>query len=100
MERIHRRTRQSMHDIHNLKKLLVCAKRNQLDALQHHQAMWTSFCGGTLKTKSMYHLFLMIWVISRDVSDPPSTPSTRAWEELEYRIDVCRVTRVGHIAHL
>ncbi|PSN49747.1 hypothetical protein C0J52_08475 [Blattella germanica] len=96
MERIHRQTRQSMHVIHNLKKLLVCAKRNQLGALQHHRAMWTSFCGDTLKTKSMYHLFLMIWVTSRDVS----TPSTRAWEELEYRIDVCHVTRGGHIEHL
>ncbi|PSN43863.1 hypothetical protein C0J52_25859 [Blattella germanica] len=60
MKRIHRQTRQSMYGIHNLKKLLACAKINQLGALQHHQAMWTSFCGGTLKTKSMYHLFLMI----------------------------------------
>ena len=26
--------------------------------------------------------------------------STRVWEELEYRIDVCRVTRGAHIEHL
>jgi hypothetical protein len=25
---------------------------------------------------------------------------TRAWQELEYRIDVCRVTRGAHIEHL
>jgi len=25
---------------------------------------------------------------------------TRAWQELEYRIDVCRVTRSAHIKHL
>jgi hypothetical protein len=25
---------------------------------------------------------------------------TRAWQELEYRIDVCRVTRGVHIEHL
>ncbi|PSN34311.1 hypothetical protein C0J52_24860 [Blattella germanica] len=30
-----------MHGIHNLKKLLACAKRNQLGTLQHHQAMWS-----------------------------------------------------------
>jgi hypothetical protein len=26
--------------------------------------------------------------------------STRVWQELEYRIDVCRVTRGAHIEHL
>ncbi|PSN56099.1 hypothetical protein C0J52_05899 [Blattella germanica] len=41
MERIHRQTRQSMHGIHNLKKLLACAKRIQLGALQHHKAIWS-----------------------------------------------------------
>jgi hypothetical protein len=25
---------------------------------------------------------------------------TCVWQELEYRIDVCRVTRVAHIEHL
>jgi hypothetical protein len=25
---------------------------------------------------------------------------TRVWQELEYRIDVCRVTRCAHIEHL
>jgi len=25
---------------------------------------------------------------------------TRVWKELEYRIDVCHVTRVGHIEYL
>jgi hypothetical protein len=25
---------------------------------------------------------------------------TRVWQELEYRIDVCRVTRVAHIEYL
>jgi hypothetical protein len=25
---------------------------------------------------------------------------TRVWQELEYRIDVCRITRGGHFKHL
>jgi hypothetical protein len=25
---------------------------------------------------------------------------TRVWQELEYRIDVCRITRGAHIEHL
>jgi hypothetical protein len=25
---------------------------------------------------------------------------TRVWQELEYRIDVCRITRAAHIEHL
>jgi hypothetical protein len=25
---------------------------------------------------------------------------TRVWQELEYRIDVCRVTRVAHVEQL
>ena len=29
-----------------------------------------------------------------------STMLTRMWQELEYRIDVCRVTRGAHIEHL
>jgi hypothetical protein len=29
-----------------------------------------------------------------------SRMSTRVWQELEYRIDVCRVTRTAHIEHL
>jgi hypothetical protein len=28
------------------------------------------------------------------------TMLTRVWQELEYRIDVCRVTRGAHIEHL
>jgi hypothetical protein len=27
-------------------------------------------------------------------------PMTLVWQELEYRIDVCRVTRGAHIEHL
>ena len=27
-------------------------------------------------------------------------PYTRLWQQLEYRIDVCRVTRGAHIEHL
>jgi hypothetical protein len=30
--------------------------------------------------------------------DPPML--TRVWQELEYRMDVCRVTRGAHIEHL
>jgi hypothetical protein len=34
------------------------------------------------------------------VMDIDAPMSTRVWEELEYRIDVCRVTRGAHIEHL
>ena len=29
----------------------------------------------------------------------PHTP-TRVWQQLEYRVDICHVTRVAHIEHL
>jgi hypothetical protein len=33
-------------------------------------------------------------------SERPHTMLTRVWQEFEYRIDVCRVTRGAHIGHL
>jgi hypothetical protein len=34
------------------------------------------------------------------VKNVDSPMLTRVWQELEYRIDVCRVTRGAHIEHL
>jgi hypothetical protein len=34
------------------------------------------------------------------VKDIDAPMLTRVWKELEYRIDVCRVTRGAHIEHL
>ena len=30
----------------------------------------------------------------------PATHVQRVWQELDYRIDICRVTKGGHIKHL
>ena len=30
----------------------------------------------------------------------PATHVARVWQELDYRIDICRVTKGGHIEHL
>ena len=30
----------------------------------------------------------------------PATHVQRVWQELDYRIDICRVTKSGHIEHL
>ena len=30
----------------------------------------------------------------------PATQIARVWRELDYRIDICRVTKGGHIKHL
>jgi hypothetical protein len=52
-----------------------------------------------------------VLVLARDLADPKAriiaavknidAPMlTRVWQELEHRIDVCRVTRGAHIEHL
>ena len=41
---------------------------------------------------------LKAWIIAVKNIDAPML--TRVWQELEYRIDVCRVTRGPHIEHL
>ena len=35
-----------------------------------------------------------------DFNHVPATHVLRAWQELDYRIDICRVINVGHIEHL
>ena len=32
--------------------------------------------------------------------DGPATHVQCAWQELDYRIDICRITKGGHIEHL
>jgi hypothetical protein len=42
---------------------------------------------------------LKAWIIAA-VKNIDAPMLTRVWQELEYRIDVCRVTRGAHIGHL
>ena len=35
-----------------------------------------------------------------DMNQVPATHVQRVWQELDYRIDICRVTKGGHIEHL
>jgi hypothetical protein len=42
---------------------------------------------------------LKAWIIAA-VKNIDAPMLTRAWQELEYHIDVCRVTRGAHIEHL
>jgi hypothetical protein len=42
---------------------------------------------------------LPYWIIAA-VKNIDASMLTRVWQGLEYRIDVCRVTRGGHIEHL
>jgi len=37
------------------------------------------------------------WNLSSKV---PATHVARVWQELDYRIDICRLTKGGHIEHL
>jgi hypothetical protein len=39
------------------------------------------------------------WIIAT-VKNIDALMLARVWQEFEYRIDVCRVTRVAHIEHL
>jgi hypothetical protein len=43
------------------------------------------------------HAFFPYLIIMKNLDAPMLT---RVWQELEYRIDVCRVTRRAHIEHL
>jgi hypothetical protein len=42
---------------------------------------------------------LKAWIIAT-VKNVDAPMLTRVWQELEYYIDMCRVTRVAHIEHL
>ena len=49
--------------------------------------------------------FIMFSVITNIYNKKTKGPAlmellTRVWQQLEYRIDVCRVTRCAHIEHL
>jgi hypothetical protein len=39
------------------------------------------------------------WIIAA-VKNIDASLLTRVWQELEYRVDVCRVTRGAHIEHI
>jgi hypothetical protein len=42
---------------------------------------------------------VLAWIIAA-VKNIDAPMLTRVWQEIEYRIDVCRVTRDAHIEHL
>jgi hypothetical protein len=42
----------------------------------------------------------MFFVITNIYNKKTKWPALRTWQELEYRIDVCRVTRGAHIERL
>jgi len=44
-----------------------------------------------------FNLKARIIAVVKNIDEPMLT---RVWQELEYRIDVCRVTRGAHIEHL
>jgi hypothetical protein len=45
------------------------------------------------------HVNLQAWIIAA-VKNIHAPMLTRVWQELEYRMDVCRVTRGVHIEHV
>jgi hypothetical protein len=60
---------------------------------------------GEIALVLIYKRFIMFSVITNMYNRKTKGPIlmdllTRVWQELEYRIDVCRVTRVAHIEHL
>ena len=65
----------------------------------HRTWLFVTFSfGGTWRTESIYLHYLQLWMSCRNASLQLSTRSCRiVWFELDYRIDVCRVTKGGHI---
>ena len=51
----------------------------------------------SLLPRDLADLKARIIVVVKNIDAPMLT---RVWQELEYRIDVCRVTRGAHIEHL
>jgi hypothetical protein len=47
--------------------------------------------------RDLFDLKTWITAVVKNIDAPMLT---RVWQELEYRIDVCRVTRGAHIEHL
>jgi hypothetical protein len=48
----------------------------------------------------MFDLSVLLARIIAAVKNIDASMLTRVWQEREYRIDVCRVTRGAHIEHL
>jgi hypothetical protein len=62
-----------------------------------HKPMWLQ--PGWLVYTGRYIMFLKARVIAA-VKNIDALMLTRVWQELEYCVDVCRVTRGSHIEHL
>jgi hypothetical protein len=56
----------------------------------------------TLKTKSLLHLFLQVWItwMTEAVAITDVDMIHRIWDEITYGWDICRVTRGIHIEQL
>jgi len=69
----------------------------------HTVSLWlprnVHFVQITQRTRLQDLADLKPWIIAA-VKNIDAPMLTRAWRELEYRIDVCRVTRGAHIEHL
>jgi len=57
------------------------------------------FVQSTQRTRLQDLADLKLWIIAA-VKNIDAPMLTRVWQELEYRIDMCRVTRGAHIQHL
>jgi len=82
-----------------LDKMTRCSASDPRD-----QRTWpfvTFSFGGTWRTESMYLHYPQTWMSCRNASLLLSTRSRRircrVWSELDYRIDVYRLTKGGHI---
>ena len=61
-----------------------------------------SFVISTLTYTGRFIMFSVITNIYNKITKGPTLMEifTLVWQELEYRIDVCRVTRGAHIEHI
>jgi len=57
------------------------------------------FVQSTQRTRLQDLADLKLWIIAA-VKNIDAPMLMRVWQELEYRIDMCRVTRGAHIQHL
>ena len=88
-------TKRAFHNIlRDYKHLLQENQRTYLDGIVHSHR----------KTEKVFFLFGQLEMFDvctmGDIQVLAPHTLTRVWQELEYRIDVCRVTRGAHIEYL
>ena len=62
-------------------------------------AEWEHVNRGT-DTPNFYHTLQVLDMSTLLTGHTRATHVQRVWQELDYRIDICRVTMGGHIEHL